>query len=126
MTKKGTELVVSNGQFADDALFALSRSGATFMTQVFSDVATDFGLNVNFTKTKYQAVGYGLSTEDQLPLVLRSSSISHVESFKYLGSVVTSDGPSMDICQRLVEASRAFGCLRGPVFRDSNLLLHTK
>ena len=43
-----------------------------------------------------------------------------VTDFKYLGSVVEAKGGvEKEICEKIAKASRAFGMLRDPVFRDS-------
>ena len=129
-TKRGEEVVVSNGQFADDAvLIASSRVGAEWMTTVFVEVAIDFGLSVNFTKTKFQAVGYDLSPEDCMLLTVHGTVIDHVDAFRYLGSMVASDGrSSTDVRQRIAAPSRAFGALlrAQAVFCSRDLSVRTK
>ena len=97
------------------------------MTTVFVEVTIDFGLSVNFPKTKFQAVGYNLSPEDCIPLTVNGSVIDHVDTFRYLGSMVTSDGrSSTDVRQRIAAASRAFGCLLCAVFCSRDLSVRTK
>ena len=62
----GAPLSVSNGQFADDAgMFSSTRVGAERMLQCFADVATDFGLSVSTTKTKFQVVGHDVTRADR-------------------------------------------------------------
>ena len=127
-TQRGEEVIVGNGQFADDAvLIASSHVGAEWMTEVFVDVAVAFGLSVNFTKTKFQAVGYNLNPEDCIPLDVHGSVIGHMDAFRYLGSMVTSDGrSSTDVQQLIAAASRAFGCLLRAVFYARDLSIRTK
>ena len=50
-----------------------------------------------------------------------------VSDFQYLGSVVEAKGGvEKEVCERIAKASRAFGMLKEPVFRDRNLSLTTK
>ena len=50
-----------------------------------------------------------------------------VNTFPYLGSNITNDGEiALDVESRIAKASRAFGCLRGPVFQNSNFSVSTK
>ena len=47
--------------------------------------------------------------------------------FKYLGSILEAKGSIVkEVGERIAKASRAFGALREPVFRDSNLSYRTK
>ncbi len=127
-TAQSVDVPVSNGQFADDAvLIASTHDGAEHMLDIFAHVAADFGLRVSVEKTKIQAVGYDLTENDRAPLVLYGLPIDHASEFRYLGSVMTSDGrSSTDVCQRIAAASRAFGSLFKPVFRDRSLTIRTK
>ena len=94
---------------------------------MFVEVAIDFGLSVNFTKTKFQAVDYDLSPEDCIPLTVHGSVIDHVDAFRYLGSMVTSNGrSSTDVHQCIAAASRAFGCLLRALFCSRDLSVCTK
>ena len=50
-----------------------------------------------------------------------------VTDFQYLGSLVEAKGKvEKEVCERIAKASRAFGMLKEPVFRDWNLSLTTK
>jgi len=58
------------------------------------------------------AFGEGLSVADTAPLQCDCGEIEMVNSFTYLGSVVSNDGDiSEDIKSRLSKASCVFGCL---------------
>ena len=70
----GAPLSVSNGQFADDAvMFSSTRVGAERMLQCFADVATDFGLSVSTTKTKFQVVRHDVTGADTIVIGLHFS-----------------------------------------------------
>ena len=62
-----------------------------------------------------------------VPLCIGGSVIDTVPSFRYLGSVAEScGGVVLDLDDKIARASRAFGALTKPVFRDSSLSLVTK
>ena len=53
--------------------------------------------------------------------------IEMVEQFSYLGSVMSRDGDvTEDVKCRIAKASRAFGCLRDPIFNNPILSIPTK
>ena len=114
-------------EFADDAvLITPTHSLAQASLSMFASVAASFGLCVNFTKTKLMGCGVGLSDVDRQPLSIGSHTVGYVDSFVYLGSLLSSDTRvSADIDRRLASASRAFGALQC-VFRDGNLSVRTK
>ena len=50
-----------------------------------------------------------------------------VDTFSYLGSVITSSGQmTVEVDKKVVQASRAFGALRKSVFIDKHLKISTK
>ena len=65
-TKNAKQAHLTEGQFADDvALQATTHSGAETIMSEFASTASDFGLNVSFTKTKVMAAGREITEEDQ-------------------------------------------------------------
>ena len=114
-------------EFADDAvLITSSRVAVVTALTVFVKVAASFGLTVNFAKTKVMGCGVGLSPEDRLPLSVLGKTIEYVESFVYLGSLLSPDArSSAEVERRLACASRAFGALQC-VFQDKDLSVRTK
>ncbi len=61
------------------------------------------------------------------PLSLGEGEVECVKEFKYLGSIIEDRGGVVkELGERIAKASRAFGALSMPVFRDSNLSLKTK
>ena len=73
------------------------------------------------------AVGADVSLEDRWPLRVYGGEIENVSVFRYLGSIISTDGCChRDIKSRISSASRAMGALRRPVFADSNLSLPIK
>ena len=120
-------LWLTNCQFADDsALVASTRGAAQLALDTFSAVASSFGLTLSTSKTKFMVMGIGVSPADRQPLVLDGQSIACVPDFRYLGSIIHSDSHTQsDVDARIAAASRSFGSLLRPVFRDSWLTQHT-
>ena len=53
--------------------------------------------------------------------------IEMLDHFAYLGSVMSRDGDvTEDMKCRIAKASKAFGCLRGPIFNNPILSISTK
>ena len=114
--------------FADDAVVTAStREDITKATVELQQVTVECGLTVSFPKTKLMVAGTGILESDVAPLCIGGSVVDTVPSFRYLGSVVESrSGVVLDLYDKIARASRAFGALRKPVFRDSSLSLVTK
>ena len=90
------------------------------------ELITAWILSLNIPKTKLLVAGTPHS-EDLQPLQLAGGSVECVTDFQYLGSVVEAKGGvGKDVCERIAKASRAFGMLKEPVFRDRNLSITTK
>ena len=114
-------------EFADDALLITpSRTVAHLALSTFAAVATSFGLSVNFVKTKIMPCGVELSCEDQQPFNINCQTVHVVDSFVYLGSLLSPDSRcGTEVDRRLASAAKAFGALQC-VFRDKNLSIRTK
>ncbi len=115
-------------QFADDsALLAVTRYGAELALRLFAEVASQFGLTVSATKTKFLVVGSNISDDDRAPLQLGDAEIACLPEFRYLGSLVHQDSRSShDIAARVASASRACGSLQKAIFSNPHLAIHTK
>ena len=73
------------------------------------------------------AIGTGLCDADTAQMVVDASSVDHVDSLCYLGSFVDSTSrSSFDTNSRITAASKAFGALQQPVFRNTHLSVSTK
>ena len=114
-------------EFADDAvLIACSQHAAETALITFASVATFFGLTVNLTKTKFMGCGPSLTDVDCLPISIGTHSVQHVDSFTYLGSLLSPDARySLEIDRRLGSASGAFSALQW-VFKNNSISLRTK
>ena len=116
-------------QFADDAaLLATTREGAERALKEYMQVAREFGLTVNLRKTKVMVTGKTATEEEKAPLnVEGNDTVEYVSEFTYLGSEIAESGRvSSEVDRRIMQASKAFGCLRKAVFADRDLSLETK
>ena len=71
--------------------------------------------------------GVGVTHEDTLPITVGDEVIECMETFPYLGSVISSNGwIDADLDRRIANASKAFGTLCRAVFNDFTLTVTTK
>ena len=57
----------------------------------------------------------------------RGGSVDVVQDFTYLGANISRDGEiTSEVTRRIARATRVFGCLRVPVFKNKHLSLATK
>ena len=79
---------ISDLEYADDGLFFASTPDSMAVAlQVFHSVTTDFGLSINFTKTKFMGAGYGLPPEDCLDLPIGDAVAQHDPPLYILGQL---------------------------------------
>ena len=126
-TRKPDRLKISELLFADNAAaVGTSRKSMEAAATALEGLITALGLSLNIPKTKLLVAGTP-NSEDLQPLQLAGGSVVCVTDFQYLGSVVEAKGGvGKDVCERIAKASRAFGMLKEPVFRDRNLSITTK
>ena len=119
---------ITESQFADDtATYATSRDAFEHSTTEFVRTAKDWGMTVSIDKTKGMVIGKNVAESDVESIQTGSGAVEVVDSFPYLGSIVASDGDvTSELSARIAKAARAFGCLRKPIFQNSNLSLSTK
>ena len=80
------------------------------------------GLIINIKKTK----ALRINTSKTDPFTLRGESIEDVDSFAYLGGVVTKDGGAMqDVAQRIRKANGAFAQLY-PLWKNCRISSRNK
>ena len=123
-----SEVKVTETQFADDAaLYTPSRQSFETSTASFVKVASEWGLTVSTEKTKGMVVGDGLDEHNTSSVQVEGGTVEVVSHFTYLGSNISRDSEvTVEIDCRIAKASRAFGCLRKPIFQDRNLSIATK
>ena len=113
-------------QYADDC--ALVAHTPLALQRSLDAVAGSYeamGLKMNVNKT--EILMQRQNPEPQLTFHINGDEIKQVTSFKYLGSIL-SDKHNIDeeICNRINQASVAYGRLRNRVFQNDNLKLNTK
>ena len=109
--------------FPDD-LCLLSETHGDMQTKLEDLIyeAEKTGPVVNVKKTK----ALRINTNKTKPFTLRCESIEDVDSFLYLGSMVTKDGgATQDVSQRIQKANGAFVQLY-PVWRNNRISTRTK
>ena len=80
---------------------------------------------MSLSKTKLMVAGHDVQEEVKGPMHLEDGEIEHVDSFTYLGSVVSSSGRiDAEVDRRIANASKAFGIFI--IFIDRNLTTNTK
>ena len=79
---------------------------------------------MNTRKTKGMVVGQDLNEKDTEPVQVGDDTLEIVDSFTYLGAVITRDAEiTEEVNCRISNASRAFWSLRKPVFQNPKLSL---
>lgn len=91
-------------------------------------LGTEWGLTISIPKTKMLVAGMSSVNEADLHAIsIGGEEVETVNAFQYLGATVEGNGNIMnDVESRIAKASRAFGLLKRPVFRDKDLSLKTK
>ena len=109
--------------FADDlALLSSKYRDIQLKTQKLHDNASQVGLKININKTKVMR----LNPNVQKPVKINENEIEDVNTFTYLGGVVTSTGGcDEDITNRLGKAKAQFGRLR-KIWNSSKFSIQTK
>ena len=107
-----------------DGLCLLSETHGDMQTKLedLINEAEKTGLVVNMKKTK----ALRINTNKTEPFTLRGESIEDVDSFVYLGSMVTKDrGATQDVLQRIQKANGTFVQLY-PGWRHNRISTRTK
>ena len=117
---------INNIRYADDtALIADSEEGLQRLLDLVLDASSDEGLEINCKKTFCMVV----SKERQPPtcnLICNGTGIEQVNSFNYLGSMLTSDGRcEKEIRRRIGMAKTSFNQM-SPVLKDRKLSIPLK
>ena len=109
--------------FADDlALLSHTYSQMLEKTSVLDTTAQQVGLNIHRRKTKVSR----MNTANTNPIPLRGEPIEDVDSFTYLGSIVSKTrGTDEDVKARIQKASKAFLMMKN-IWKSGNIRLQTK
>ena len=82
------------------------------------------GMQISLPKTKLMAIT--LNPTNHLPLKICNTEVLFVDSFTYLGSLITNDGSSShDITSRIAKAASAIYHLSNPLFHKHRISIQT-
>ncbi len=92
---------------------------------ILQEEANLVGMQISWPKTKLMAITPNPTSH--LPLKICNTEVLFVNSFTYLGSLITNDGSSSrDITSRIAKAASAMYCLSNPLFRKHRISIQTK
>lgn len=111
--------------FADDiALLAEKETDLVVLAKTLTEAASQIGLQINTDKTKYMIMSREVQLSEAIDI--GETRYERVDSFKYLGSLVTSiNDMYTEIDQRILNANRAYFSL-ARVFKSKLLSLRLK
>lgn len=100
---------IAEVRFADDqALLADSEEGLQRIMGRLDQVAQGFNMKINLKKTKVMHISKSIG--DKLDIQIRGTQLEQVHRFRYLGSIIQSDGrTNEEIKARLAMGRLAFG-----------------
>ena len=105
---------------------AISHASVQVALELFHTVSSEFGINVNFVKTKCIVAGVGASADDKAALIVADQPVQCVSLFVYLGCASSPDARTAgEVDRRLANAAKAFSSLQC-VFRDPKLSRQVK
>ena len=94
---------------------------------ILQEEASLVGMQISWPKTKLMAITP--NPTNHLPLKICNKEVLFVDSFTYLGSLITNDGSSSrDITSRIAKAASAMTLCRlsNPLFRKHRISIQTK
>ncbi|XP_029766781.1 uncharacterized protein LOC112117806 [Terrapene carolina triunguis] len=125
---KTVQKLLLEALFADDcALMGHTENDLQHIVNKFAEASQLFGLTISLGKTEVLHQPAPGSNASVPSISIDGTQLKVVENFKYLGSVISSDG-SLDneINARISKASQALGCLRVKVLNHHNIRMSTK
>ncbi|XP_062841273.1 uncharacterized protein LOC134300780 [Trichomycterus rosablanca] len=128
---KTVEKLILEALFADDcALMAHTESALQLIVNKFAEASHLFGLTISLGKTEVLFQPSPSSTDltaCRPSISIKGTELKTVEEFRYLGSVISSDGSlDKEINARICKASQALGRLRVRVLNQHNIRQSTK
>jgi hypothetical protein len=101
--------------YADDVVILGRSEGYIKETEEMTAITQQIGLQMNYTKTKYMVNRH--SKKEEKTIELMGKKYEKVESFKYLGSVMTSSNDiNMEIKSKLAARNKCYNAL-GPILK---------
>ena len=125
---KTLERLLIEALFADDcALMAHKENHLQVITDKFSEAAKLFGLTISLSKTEVLLQPAPASFPQQPSITIDDTKLKYVESFRYLGSIISNDGSlDKEVTTRIQKANQALGRLRTKVLQHNSVRLATK
>lgn len=110
---KTLERLLIEALFADDcALMAHKENHLQVITDKFSEATKLFGLQISLSKTEVLLQPTLASFPQQPSITIDEMQLKNVESFRYLGSIISNDGSlDKEITTRIQKANQALGRL---------------
>ena len=120
--------LIQEALFADDcALMAHKPGDLQAMLNSFSDAFKQFGLTISLGETEVLFQRAPNSVAPQPAIFIDDAGLKVVDSFKYLGSMIASDGSlNKEIASRISKASQALGRLHNRLLNLRNITFDTK
>ncbi|KAI8429179.1 hypothetical protein MSG28_007716 [Choristoneura fumiferana] len=115
---------ISNLRYADDTtLIATSRENIAKLLHRIERVSLQFGLKINRQKTKMMIVD---RSQNNAPHITEIANCEVVQSYIYLGSLITNTGGSEDEIKRRIAITRSAMEKLTRIWRDRNITKTTK
>ena len=120
------EYQLTDLDYADDiAIFAPYACALQEALTILQEEANLVGMQISWPKTKLMAITP--KPTNHLPLKICNKEVVFVDSFTYLGSLITNDSSSSrDITSRIAKAASAMCRLSNPLFRKHRISIRTK
>ena len=113
---------ITNLRFADDTdALAGKEDELVKLINHLDMTSTKYGMEISAEKTKLMTNTKGIS----LDVRIGGPKLETVQSFKYLGSVVTDEGPKQEIMSRIAQTIGALTKLK-TIWKDKNIALNSK
>ena len=121
-----SEYQLTNLEYGDDiAITAPSSCVLQEALMILQEEANLVGMQISWPKTKSMAITSNPTCH--LPLKICNTEVLFVDSFTYLGSLITNDGSSSrDITYRIAKADSAMYRVSNPLFRKHRISVQTK
>ena len=120
--------LIQEALFADDCALMVHKSGdLQSMLNSLSDASKQFGLTISLGKTEVLFQSAHNSIAPQPAISIDDAELKVVNSFKYLGSIISNDGSlDKEIASRISKVSQALGRLRSRLLNHHNVTSDTK
>ncbi|KAL8577650.1 hypothetical protein ACOMHN_060761 [Nucella lapillus] len=125
---KTIDKLILEALFTDDcALMAHTESALQLIVNMFAVASCLFGLTIILGKTEVLFQPSPLTTGCHPSISIEGTELKTVEEFKYIGSVISSDGAlDKEINVKICKASQALGRLRARVLNQHNIQQSTE